>query len=99
MPSLEALIASVGHQGINGQEAGNVAQVLADALAGGGNEIDSLLAGLPGDSGNGVDALASHDMAAVSAWDMGMFGGFTAFQHAFTMETLVLHQDAVVQQA
>jgi hypothetical protein len=99
MPSLEALMATVGQQGANAQDAGEVAQVLADALAGGGGaDIDGLLASLP-DGGNAVDALASHAMAGVSTWDMGAFGGFTALHQAFTMETLVLHQDAMVQQA
>ena len=100
MPSLEALMASVGQQGAHAGETGNVAQVLADALAGGGGaDIDALLANLPGNGGNAADGLASHNLAAVSAWDMGAFGGFSAVQHAFTMETLVLHQDAVVHQA
>jgi hypothetical protein len=100
MPSLEALMATVGQQGANAQGAGDVAQVLADALAGGGGaDIDGLLASLPGSGGNAVDALATHAMASVSAWDMGAFGGFTAVHQAFTMEALVLHQDAVVQQA
>ncbi|HET7708466.1 MAG TPA: hypothetical protein VFK50_02905, partial [Sphingomicrobium sp.] len=100
MPSLEALMATVGQQGANAQETGNVAQVLADALAGGGGaDIDALLANLPDNGGNGVEALASHGMAAVSTWDMGAFGGYTALNQAFTMETLVLHQDGAIQQA
>jgi hypothetical protein len=99
MPSLEALAASVAQQGEGAQAAGNVAQVLADALAGGGGpDIDSLLAGLSG-GGDAGETLASHDMAAVSAWDMGASGGFTGFHQSFTMEALVLHQDVVVHQA
>jgi VCBS repeat-containing protein len=101
MPALDALIASVAQDGAAAQQPGIVAQVLSDALAGGadGVNIDGLLAGLSGPGGSAMDNLASHDMAAVSAWDMGAFGGFTQFHQAFTMETLVLHQDAVVHQA
>jgi len=100
MPSLEALMASVGQHGAAAQQAGDVAQVLADALAGGGGaDIDGLLASLPGGGGISADMLASHDMPSVSAWDMGAFGGFTGMHQAFTMETLVLHQDAAIQQA
>ena len=46
-----------------------------------------------------MDALASHGMTGVSAWDMGAIGGFTGIHQAFTMETLVLHQDGVMPQA
>ncbi|HVH38003.1 MAG TPA: hypothetical protein VM757_05385, partial [Sphingomicrobium sp.] len=100
MPSLEALAASVGQHGANAQETGNVAQVLADALAGGGGaDIDGLLASLPGNGGSVADALASHGMTSVPGWDMGAFGGFTPINSAFTMETLELHQAAVVHQA
>ena len=99
MPSLEALAASVGQHGANAQETGNVAQVLADALAGGGGaDIDGLLASL-GHGGSAVDALASHGMDSVPAWDMTAFGGFSTGPQAFTMEMLELHQAAVVQQA
>ncbi len=98
LAGLEAL-ALVG-QGGGAQQTGAVAQVLADALAGGGGpDIDSLLANLPGNGGIGVEGLASHGLAAVSAWDMGAFGGFTPMHQAFTMEALVLHQDGAVQQA
>ena len=101
IPSLEALVASFAQNGGATQLSGVVADVLADALAGGGGglNIDSLLNGLPGLGETGMAALASHGMTDVSAWDMGAFGGFTGIHQAFTMETLVLHQDTVMPQA
>jgi hypothetical protein len=103
MPALQALAVSAALSGGNEPQAGVVAQVLADALAGGGDgpNIDGLLASLGGDGGglSIANVLATQHSAGVPAWDMGAFGGFTAVHQAFTMETLVLHQDAVVQQA
>jgi len=101
IPSLEALVASYAQNGGATELSGVVADVLSDALAGGGEglNIDSLLDGLPGLGGTGMDALASHGMTGVSAWDMGAFGGFTGIHQAFTMETLALHQDGVMPQA
>jgi hypothetical protein len=107
MPSAEMLLAAMatandvgGEGGIVGRMIGDahaeLGNVLADALAGGGGvDIDSLLAALPGDGPGGgtSDMLASH--GAVPAWDMGGFGGFTAQFAAHNIEAMTLHQDAV----
>jgi hypothetical protein len=107
MPSAE-MLAAAGEASLDGDKAatGEVARVLADALAGGGDgpNIDALLdaatAHGPAVSAEaGLEAIAAHLAAAVPAWDMGAFGGFTAGHPSFTMEAMMAHPDAVPQSA
>jgi hypothetical protein len=104
MPGAEQLAGLIGaaNGGITGgQHSQIVSQVIADALQGGGNgvSIDGLLgtlAGHGGGSGNAaLEALASHGGAGVPNGDSSIFGGFTAHNSAFTMETMLVHVDAV----
>ena len=84
------------------QSMGEVCRILVDALHGGDADIgiDALLDGLAA-HGGGLDGIAFFAGSAslfhdnVSAWHMGQFGGFTPGANDFTMETLVLHHDAV----
>jgi hypothetical protein len=96
---IEQMFGLAGVGGDAAQHTGEVSRVLIDALAGGDGapNIDGLLAALPQNIGGSamIDAPASHGMGAVSAWDMGGFGGFQAFHSAFTMEAMVLHQTVV----
>jgi hypothetical protein len=73
-----------------------VAQVLADALhGGGGGTIDALINSLPGHGGgSAADALASHNAGGVSNGDTGVFAAFSGAHMALTMESMVVHQDA-----
>ena len=72
-----------------------------NALHGGGGipAIEHALASLPGHGGgmgNGaLEALASHNAAAVSFGDSTAFAGFTGGHSAFTMEAAMVHVDAV----
>jgi hypothetical protein len=76
--------------------ADEVAGVLADALAGGGNgpNLDALLDAATGHGAGSADALVVNWAAAVSHWDMGNFGGFTAGHTAATMDVMTIHPDA-----
>ena len=99
MPAAETLVGAkdAGHAVQDAASTGEVARVLADALAGGGNgpSLDAML-----DAATGHDAVGSADMlvanwaAAVSHWDMGAFGGFTASHSAVTMDVMTIHPDA-----
>ncbi|HEY6661952.1 MAG TPA: DUF5801 repeats-in-toxin domain-containing protein [Sphingomicrobium sp.] len=101
MPSAHQLVA-LGNGGVSAAQHNQVvSQVLADALHGGGGipAIEHALASLPGHGGgmgNGaLEALASHNAAAVSFGDSTGFAGFTAGHSAFTMEAAMVHVDAV----
>jgi hypothetical protein len=104
MQSISSLVAAgsgIEHASTNTQVA-NVAQMIADALHGGGSgtaDINALLNALPGAGGeaNGaLHGLASPVMDSVSSWDMGHAGSFTMdLASIMTHQTMVLHQDAV----
>ena len=103
MLTAAAALADAGDAG-EGQakSTGEVGRALADALAGDGDGpgIDALLGAAVGQPPGGNAAggeLASHDGAAVSAWDTAGFAGFAGGP---TMVTLIgehptLHPDAV----
>jgi hypothetical protein len=89
-------VAGAAHSGpVQGNEV--VAQVLVDALhGGGGGTIETLVNSLPNSSGaSAAEALASHMAAGVSNGDTGVFAGFQGAHMALTMESMVVHQDAV----
>jgi large repetitive protein len=99
MPSIESLMPQMG--GVDVQSTGSIAQIVADALQGGGSapSIDALLSSLPGaglGENAGLHGLATQIGDTVPAWDMGHAGGFT-FDVAsiITSEAMVLHHDAV----
>jgi hypothetical protein len=76
-----------------------VGKVLVEALDGGaaqGASIDALLNALPGHAGGqpSLAVFATHAGAAVSNADIASFAGFTAAHTAFTMDHMVVHQDA-----
>jgi hypothetical protein len=88
--------AAAAHSGpVQGNEV--VAQVLADALhGGGGGTIDALVNSLPNHGGaQATEALASLAAGGVSNGDTGVLGGFSGAHLALTMEAMVVHQDAV----
>jgi len=101
MPSAQQL-AGLSEGGVAGAQHNQVvAQVLVDALHGGGTHgatLDALINALPGHGGGANDALASlasHSGAAVSFGDMGVFAGFSAAHMGLSMEHAVMvHQDA-----
>jgi len=99
MPSFDMLMPQGA--GLEGQMTGSVAQIIADALQGGGSapSIDTLLSALPGaglGENVGLQGLATPVGGNVSTWDMGHGGVFT-FDAAsiITSEAMVLHHDAV----
>ena len=100
MPAAQQL-AAAAHSGATGAQHNQVlGEVLAEALHGGGNAstIDHVLSSLPSHSGGGnpaLEALASHNAAAVPIGDSHAFAGFTAGHAAFTMEAMMVHVDAV----
>ena len=76
-----------------------VAEVLADALQGGGGHganLDALINSLPAHGGHGgaLDVLASQGDAAVSFGHTGVFAGFSPNAMP-VMEQFVVHQDAI----
>ena len=100
MPSAE-MLAGFANASASGPAQHNavVGQVLVEALDGGagqGQSIDALLNALPGHAGGqpGLAAFATHAGAAVSNADIASFAGFTAAHTAFTMDHMVVHQDA-----
>jgi hypothetical protein len=101
MPSAQQL-AGLSEGGVAGAQHNQVvAQVLADALHGGGTHgatLDALINALPNHGGGANDALASlatHSGGAVSFGDMGAFAGFSAAHMGLSMEHAVMvHQDA-----
>jgi hypothetical protein len=77
-----------------------VGKVLADSLAGGnGHEspIDAALNNLPSHPGSnaGLDAVASHGGGDVPAWHSAEVAGFASAHNVFSMESMMLHHDAV----
>jgi VCBS repeat-containing protein len=99
MPSAQQLVAA-SNGGVAGVQHNQVvAQVLAEALHGGGGVsiIDHALASLPGHGGANaaLAALASHAGAAVSNGDTGVFAAFTAAHSPFNMEAMAVHADAI----
>ena len=89
-------VAGAAHSGpVQGNEV--VAQVLVDALhGGGGGTIEALVNALPNNGGaSAAEALASHMAAGVSNGDTGVFAGFQGAHMALTMESMMVHQDAV----
>ena len=89
-------VAGAAHSGpVQGNEV--VAQVLVDALhGGGGGTIEALVNALPNNGGaSAAEALASHMAAGVSNGDTGVFAGFQGGHIALTMESMMVHQDAV----
>ena len=100
MVSAEALQAAAAGEGGNVQKGGSVEQIVAEAMhhGGGGQEIDGLLANLPGGNGalQAIAHMASPDVAAVSGWHMGGHGAVGAgFDMMFKMDVAIHHQDAV----
>jgi hypothetical protein len=109
MPAAAHLLAAAAHNaGADAKNAGVtgdggaqhnqvVAQVLADALHGGGHgpNLDALINALPGDHGaKGLEALASHGAAGVPNGDMTAFAGFTGGHAMPIMEQMAMHHDA-----
>ncbi len=88
-------VAGAAHSGpVQGNEV--VAQVLVDALhGGGGGTIEALVNALPNGGASAAEALASHMAAGVSNGDTGVFAGFQGGHIALTMESMMVHQDAV----
>jgi hypothetical protein len=87
--------AAAAHSGpVQGNEV--VAQVLADALhGGGGGTIEALVNSLPNHGGApATEALASLAANGVSNGDTGVLAGFQGVHLALTMESMVVHQDA-----
>jgi hypothetical protein len=79
-----AAIAVVGEADANGE----IAQVLAEALSGGGvNPIDALLHALPG---NAHAAVAE----AIGGWEAGDMAAFVPAHATFSVEALAIHVDA-----
>jgi hypothetical protein len=98
MVSAEALQAAANENG-NAQQGGSVEQIVAEAMhQGGSQDIDGLLANLPGGNGGlqAIAHMASPDVAAVSGWHMGSHGAIGAgFDMMFKMDVATHHQDAV----
>jgi hypothetical protein len=103
MPSAEMLKVAEAKGSIEGEAKGTaeVGRVIADALEGGaeGPSIDAVIEAVANQAGGGeaaaTDALASDVSADVSGWDTSGFAGFTGAQTSLTMESMVLHPDAV----
>jgi hypothetical protein len=104
MPSAAVMAAAhndAGGHGVDGQASTQVVgHVLADALAGGsphGSAIDAVLANLPSHAGpvSGLEVLASNDAGSVPAWHSAGTATFAAADTVFSMETMMLHHDAV----
>jgi large repetitive protein len=98
MPAAE-MVAASNEDGIEAAQHNQVVgKVLADALAGGGNEsdIDAALSQLQGQSepGAALAQLASPDAADVPAWHSAGMAAFNFSGSVFSMETVMLHQDA-----
>jgi hypothetical protein len=101
MPSAQQL-AGLSEGGVAGAQHNQVvAQVLADALHGGGTHgatLDALINALPSHGGGANDALAAlatQSGGAVSFGDMGAFAGFSAAHMGLSMEhAAMVHQDA-----
>ena len=105
MPSAEQLAAATGKlvadgkgEGVASDVKGDVGQVLADALhGGGGKDLDALINAVAGhDKGgqNAHDALASHGPGDVSNGDIAVLAGFHAMQGPDMMTQMTMHQDA-----
>ncbi|HEX6604080.1 MAG TPA: hypothetical protein VF027_04285, partial [Sphingomicrobium sp.] len=101
MPSAEAL-AAADQPAVEGDKgSAEVARVLADALAGGGDgpNIDALIDAATG-HGAGMDAgSVAASLADVPAWDMGAFHGFVGGHSALSMEAVMAHPDAAAATA
>ncbi|MCL6684793.1 DUF5801 repeats-in-toxin domain-containing protein [Sphingomonas alba] len=106
MPSIHALVASASGMeaatssfGI--QHTGQVQQIVADALHGGGSggmDINALLNALPGaglGDNAGLNGLATQIGHDVPTWDMGHAGAFTFGATNIMTQPMVLHHDAV----
>jgi hypothetical protein len=103
MPSAESFMAIDG--GNSGtQRAITVEKVLAEALhgGGGGGEIDTLLAALPGHASGenpALAALATPQGEDVSAWDMGAGGHLSAILSANIVADMTVFHHVAVQPA
>lgn len=107
MPSAQqmAAFANIGGsaQGIDVQGTAHnqvVGKIIADSLAGGGgahSAIDAVLNNLPSHNGANpaIDALATQVSANVPAWHAAAATGFGGAETVFSMETMMLHHDAV----
>jgi hypothetical protein len=104
MPSAAVMAAAhndAGGHGVDGQAGTQVVgHVLADALAGDsphGSVIDAVLANLPSHAGpaSGLVVLASNDSGSVPEWHGAATATFAAADTVFSMETMMLHHDAV----
>lgn len=102
MPSAEMLAEASGgpesiDEGTVAQISQAVGDILADALAGGsGNQavIESALSQLSAHGIPGLDTLATLDGGGVSAWDGTGVAAFAPIGNVFSMEAMMLHQDA-----
>jgi hypothetical protein len=100
MPSVAALVAANGGVGAH-TDHGQVHQIIADALLGGGYgpDINALLNALPGagiGENAGLHGLATPAAPDVPAWDMGHASVFTMdIANFMTNAPMVLHHDAV----
>jgi hypothetical protein len=102
MPSAEMLQAADATDGVEGgaKSTGEVSRVIAEALEGGadGPSIDAVIDAVANHSGGkaaAIEALATPGDSDVSSWHMPTMGGFTDAHASLTMETMVLHHDAV----
>jgi hypothetical protein len=100
MPSAQQL-AGLNNASATGQHNQVVAQVLVDALHGGGqgSTIDAVINSLPthgGAANDSLGSLSSHGGGGVSIGDMGIFAGFSGAHMGLSMEHAMqmVHQDA-----
>ena len=102
MPSAEMIAAAKAEGGSEGEAKSNavVDQVVADALAGGGDgtDIDAVIdaiANQNGEAKGALEGLASQGHGGGSHWDTAGLGHFSGGHGPFTMEAIQLHHDAV----